>query len=203
MKFLDAKITPPLIPDEVIDKYHEVYSLGEIVHNEDVVLTLVKKGMKALIVDIRNNGGGLVDQSVQMADYFLDTGTNILIERDNKQRETITKAETKKKITMPTVVLVNEYSASASEIFSAAVKEKADNVTIVGTKTFGKWTIQTLHQFPDWASLKYTIGKRFPPSGLSIDHTWITPDVIVEFDASGYVNNDIDNQLEEAKSLFK
>ena len=78
---------------------------------------LVGKGIKALIVDIRNNGGGLVDQSVAMADYFLDYGTNILIEKNNKEQETTTKAKTKKKITMPTVVLVNGYSASASEIF--------------------------------------------------------------------------------------
>ena len=71
------------------------------------------------------------------------------------------------------------------------------------TTTFGKWTIQTLHDFDDWSSLKYTIWKWFPPSGISIDQVWISPDIVVAFDMDGYISNETDNQLEEAKILFK
>ncbi len=165
---------------------------------------LVKKGMKALIVDIRNNGGGLVDQSVQMADYFLDTGTNILIERDNKQRETITKAETRKKITMPTVVLVNEYSASASEIFSAAVKEKADNVTIVGTKTFGKGVIQGLYNLTDGSGLKITIEEYFTPDHNEINKVGVEPDYVVDdYQYTSKLETDKDTQYQKAVEVLK
>jgi carboxyl-terminal processing protease len=102
---------------------------------------------------------------------------------------------------MKVVVLVDWLTASAWEILTLALQEQI-NATVLGTKTFGKWSIQTLHEFPDGASLKYTIGKRFPPSGLSVDEIGITPDIVVDFDSTWYINDDVDNQLEEAKNLF-
>jgi carboxyl-terminal processing protease len=72
----------------------------------------------------------------------------------------------------------------------------------LGTNTFGKGTIQTLDEFSDWDSLKYTIWKRFPASDKNIDNIWIKPDITVEFDMESYLENNVDNQLEEAKSLF-
>ena len=165
---------------------------------------LVKKGIKALIVDIRNNGGGLVDQSISMADYFLDAGTNILIEKDNKQKETITKAKTRKKITMPTVVLVNGYSASASEIFSAALKEKADNVTIVGTKTYGKGVIQGIYNLTDGSGLKLTIEEYFTPDHNSINNVGVEPDVVVDdYQYTSKLDTEKDTQYKKAVEILK
>ena len=165
---------------------------------------LVKKGIKALIVDIRNNGGGLVDQSVAMADYFLDSGTNILIEKDNKQKETITKAKTKKKITMPTVVLVNGYSASASEIFAAAVKEKADNVTVVGAKTYGKGVIQAIYNLTDGSGLKLTIEEYFTPEHNTINNVGVEPDVVVDdYKYASKLDTEKDTQYKKAVEILK
>ena len=165
---------------------------------------LAKQGIKALIVDIRNNGGGLVDQSVAMADYFLDSGTNILIEKDNKQKETITKAKTRKKITIPTVVLVNEYSASASEIFSAALKEKADNVTIVGTKTYGKGVIQAIYNLTDGSGLKLTIEEYFTPDHNTINNVGVEPDVVVDdYKYASKLDTEKDTQYKKAVEILK
>ncbi len=165
---------------------------------------LAAQGIKALIVDIRNNGGGLVDQSTKMADYFLDKGTNILIEKNNKDQETITKAKTSKKITMPTVVLVNGYSASASEIFSAALKEKADNVTIVGTKTYGKGVIQAIYNLTDGSGLKLTIEEYFTPDHNSINKVGVEPDVVVDdYQYTSKLETDKDTQYKKAVEILK
>ena len=165
---------------------------------------LVNKGIKALIVDIRNNGGGLVDQSVKMADYFLDRGTNILIEKNNKDQETITKAKTEKKIKMPTVVLVNGYSASASEIFSAALKEKADNVTIVGSKTYGKGVIQGIYNLTDGSGLKLTIEEYFTPDHNSINKVGVEPDVVVDdYKYASKLDTEKDTQYKKAVEILK
>ena len=165
---------------------------------------LVNKGIKALIVDIRNNGGGLVDQSVKMADYFLDRGTNILIEKNNKDQETITKAKTEKKIKMPTVVLVNGYSASASEIFSAALKEKADNVTIVGSKTYGKGVIQGIYNLTDGSGLKLTIEEYFTPDHNSINKVGVEPDVVVDdYQYTSKLDTEKDTQYKKAVEILK
>ncbi len=165
---------------------------------------LVAKGIKALIIDIRNNGGGLVDQSVKMADYFLDKGTNILIEKNNKDQETITKAKTDKKIKMPTVVLVNGYSASASEIFSAALKEKADNVTIVGSKTYGKGVIQGIYNLTDGSGLKLTIEEYFTPDHNSINKVGVEPDVVVDdYKYASKLDTEKDTQYKKAVEILK
>lgn len=165
---------------------------------------LVVQGIKALIVDIRNNGGGLVDQSVAMADYFLDYGTGILIEKNNKDQETTTRAKTKKKITIPTVVLVNGYSASASEIFSAALKEKADNVTIVGTKTYGKGVIQGIYNLTDGSGLKLTIEEYFTPNHNSINNVGVEPDVVVDgYEYASKLDAENDTQYKKAVEILK
>jgi carboxyl-terminal processing protease len=165
---------------------------------------LASQGIKALIVDIRNNGGGLVDQSVTMADYFLDSGTGILIEKNNKDQETTTRAKTRKKITMPTVVLVNGYSASASEIFSAALKEKADNVTIVGTKTYGKGVIQGIYNLTDGSGLKLTIEEYFTPNHNSINNVGVEPDVVVDdYEYASKLDTENDTQYKKAIEILK
>jgi carboxyl-terminal processing protease len=73
---------------------------------------------------------------------------------------------------------------------------------LIGTQTFGKWSIQTMDEFPDGASLKYTVGKRYTPNGENIDITWATPDVVVEFDPDKYLKDMIDTQLERAKQVL-
>lgn len=102
---------------------------------------------------------------------------------------------------IPMVVLVDGLTASAGEIIALALREDI-GAQLVGTQTFGKWSIQTMDDFPDGASLKYTVGKRYAPNGENIDTTWATPDVVIDFDADQYTSKNIDNQLEKAKQVL-
>ena len=103
---------------------------------------------------------------------------------------------------MPVVVLVDGMTASAGEIITLALQEQI-GARVVGTQTFGKWSIQTLYDFADGDSLKYTVGKWYAPNGENIDEVGITPDVVVEFDVDQYKATRKDNQLEEAKNIIQ
>jgi len=110
---------------------------------------------------------------------------------------------------IPTVILVNWYTASAGEIITAAIKENNPNtVRLVWTQTFWKWTIQTLRWFPDGSSLKYTIWKWYTPKDENVCKKWVLPwnwfkpDVEIKFDPKLYKNKLIDNQLEKAKEVL-
>jgi len=170
---------------------------------ESIYNELVEKGMKKLIVDTRNNGGGLVNQATELADYFLERDTKILTEKTVTDSEIVTYAKTDKIVTMPTVVLVNKYSASATEIFAAALKEKASNVTIVGQTTYGKGVIQGLYQLTDGSGLKLTIEEYFTPDGNSINEVGVKPDEVVEgYQYLGKLDEEKDTQLQKAKEIL-
>lgn len=164
---------------------------------------LVKANLSGIIVDLRWNWGWLMNIAVLIASHFVPKWRIIVQSRYEWFTDEAYSSRWYGEFEwMKTVVLVDWLTASAWEIIALALQEQA-NATILGTQTFGKGTIQTLHDFKNGDSLKYTIWKWFPPSDISIDKIWITPDVVVEFDYTGYVDNDIDNQLEEAKNLFK
>lgn len=168
---------------------------------------LVNKGAKSLIVDLRNNGGGLVQEALEIGDLFTDKDQTLLIETDKEGKETVEKAKTDKTISLKTVVLVNEESASASEILAALLKEDCDNVIIVGTKTYGKGVIQTLYQLTDGSGLKITTNEYFTPKHNKINKIGITPDVEVEeskdfkFDVTIDIDKDV--QLKKAIEIAK
>jgi carboxyl-terminal processing protease len=103
---------------------------------------------------------------------------------------------------MNIVVLIDGMTASAWEIIAMALQEQAW-AKLLWTTSFGKWTIQTLDEFADGDSIKYTIWKWFAPSEKNINKIWVDPDIVVEFDVDNYISNNYDNQLEEAKSVFK
>lgn len=102
---------------------------------------------------------------------------------------------------MPLVVLVDGMTASAWEIIAMALQEQAW-ATLLGSQTFGKWSIQTMDEFTDGASLKYTVWKWYSPKGKNIDDIGVAPDILVEFDPDLYSTSRVDNQLEKAKTLF-
>ncbi len=162
---------------------------------------LENKGIKKLIIDIRNNGGGIVDESLEIADMIVEKGANLLITKDKNGKEEITKAEKNPIINMPIVVLINEYSASASEILAAALSENG-KATLVGTKTYGKGIIQELHQLSDGSGLKITTNEYFTPKYNAIHKIGIYPDI--ELELSEEIKNQVvleekdDNQLQKA-----
>lgn len=133
--------------------------------------------VSGLILDLRNNPGGLLDSALRMADLFLDSGDILhTVGADNVRRET-TKASTGYDITgIPMIVLVNQGSASASEIVAGALKNN-NRALVIGTQTFGKGTVQSLFGLRDGSAIKLTIAQYLTPGGISIQAVGITPDI--------------------------
>ncbi len=144
---------------------------------EKAVTDLREKGVKKFIFDVRYNPGGLLDQAIMIANMFLDEGKTILnVENRDGQIKSYkaSKDYGTFKITEPYVLLVNEGSASASEILAAALKESAD-AKLIGTKTYGKGTVQSVIEVGDNAELKYTMAKWLTPNKTWIHKTGIEP----------------------------
>ena len=163
----------------------------------------VNENVSGIVLDLRGNGGGLLPVAVDLAGHFLEPWT-LVVKTDFY---TYQKADYRAKgfgelKGFPIVVLIDKMSASASEILALALREQGSNVKILGTSSFWKGTIQTLKDFDDQTSLKYTVGKRFWPQWTSIDKIGITPDIEVAFDMTGYIEKKIDNQLEKALEVL-
>lgn len=165
---------------------------------------LKTKNIKSLIIDLRNNGGGIVEEAVNIADLFTTKNSTLLITTGKNTEEEITKAKKDKEIDMPIVILVNENTASASEILTAAIKENCDKVTIVGKTTFGKGVIQTIYTLTDGSGLKLTTNEYYTPKRNKINKIGIKPDVEVDFpeNESVYsIEKQKDTQLQKAIEL--
>lgn len=168
---------------------------------------LQKKGAKSLIIDLRNNGGGLVDQCLTIADYIVPKGATTLVTEDKNKKEQKTISNNEPIINVPIVILVNEYSASASEILTAAIKENT-NAKVVGTKTYGKGVIQGIYLLNDKKTgLKVTIEEYFTPKHNKINKQGIEPDINIELpeDLKKQANIDKkeDIQLKKALEILK
>lgn len=136
--------------------------------------------MKGIVVDLRNNPGGLLDQAIAVSDAFLDRGEIVSTrERDpmNTKRYTARKGDLAEGL--PMVVLINQGSASASEIVAGALKDHKRAV-VLGTKSFGKGSVQTVIPLKDHGAMRLTTARYYTPSGVSIQATGIEPDIIVE-----------------------
>ena len=162
--------------------------------------------LKGLIIDLRNNGGGIVDEALDMADLILDKDKIELISTNKNGEEEIKKSKSNPVINVPIVVLVNGNTASASEIFAAALKENG-KATIVGEKTYGKGVIQELISLRDGSGIKVTIEEYLTPNRNKINKVGITPDKEVTLPdtvTSIYnIEKTDDTQLQEAIKLFK
>ena len=167
---------------------------------------LEKKGIKKLIIDIRDNGGGIVDEALEIANMLTEKGSTLLITKDKNDKEEVTTATKNPIINLPTVVLMNEYSASASEILAGALKDNK-KATLVGTKTYGKGIIQELHQLSDGSGLKITVSEYYTPNHNEIHKIGITPDIEVDLseDAKKQITLEPkdDTQLQKAIEILK
>jgi carboxyl-terminal processing protease len=166
---------------------------------------LEKDGMKGLVMDVRNNPGGLLDSVVHILDRLMPPGLIVYTEDkyDNRTEESATDAS---KITVPMAVIINGNSASASEIFAGTIQDYKLG-TIVGTTSFGKGIVQKVIPLSDGTAVKLTISKYFTPKGRNIHGTGIKPDVEVELNEEMKkeitVPLDKDNQLQEAIKIVK
>lgn len=154
-----------------------------------------------VIVDVRGNGGWYLPKAIEIASFFVPQGELITTARYRAYPdEAFVSQGYGLWEDVPIVVLTDRLSASASEIVAASLRDQR-GATIVGTKTFGKWSIQSLHDLADGASLKITIGNRYTPLDESVTSVGLMPDREIEFDADGYVEG-IDNQLLKAKEVL-
>ena len=159
---------------------------------------LEDQGMERLIVDLRSNPGGNLDTVCDILDLMLPEGLIVYTEDKNGEWEEYTSDE-ENQFDKPLVVMMNGYSASASEIFAGAIQDYGLG-QIVGTQSYGKGVVQSVFDLQDGTSVKLTIAEYFTPNGRSIDGEGITPDVEVEYQYDEN-NPDADNQLEKAMEV--
>ena len=155
------------------------------------------KGINSVILDLRNNTGGVVEEAVKISELFIDKGNTVLRSYNKTEKETIIKSSSGKYKDINLVVLVNDYSASASEIVTAALKDNKA-ATIVGIKTYGKGVMQEIQPLFDGA-IKITIEEFKTPNGDKINKGGIKPDVEIEIDKDS--NEDL--QLQKAIEILK
>jgi len=167
---------------------------------EEKLDELLQKNIKSLIIDVRNNGGGIVTEAIDISELFISKGKTIMIELDKDSKEYKTIAKTDKKINsdIDIIILANENSASASEIFVGALKDN-EAAKIVGTKTFGKGVMQEIVPVSSGGALKLTIEEFRTPNGNVINKKGIEPDVVIEDNEE----TESDEQLQKAIEILK
>lgn len=160
--------------------YLRLTQFGEDVYKDVKVNleSLLKKGAKGIILDLRSNPGGALDQAVKIASMFIPKG-KVVSTKNKSGEENISYREGKYYGNFPLIVLINEGSASASEIVSGAIKDYKRG-KLIGEKSFGKGSVQTLLPLPDGDGIKLTIAKYYTPSGVCIHGVGIEPDIKVE-----------------------
>ena len=182
--------------------YISVSEFDEVTASQfkSAISELSKEGMEGLVIDLRDNPGGLLDVTCEMLDRMIKKG--LLVYTVDKYGKRVDEDATDSdSFDKPVAILVNGNSASASEVFSGAMKDyKA--ATLVGTKTFGKGIVQSIVPFGDGTAMKVTVSKYYTPNGVNIHGTGIEPDVVVELskDATknGKYDRKNDNQLNKA-----
>lgn len=161
---------------------------------------LQSQGMKGLVIDIRNNPGGLLDTVVGMLKYMLPDGLIVYTEDKQGNRKEY-KGQDNDEFNLPLAVIVNGNSASASEIFAGAIQDYGKG-TIIGTQTYGKGIVQTVKPLTDGSAIKFTIAKYFTPKGQDIHGKGVTPDMVVEYDTDADVDTQLDAAIKNVEAQF-
>lgn len=200
-----ADVTLPSVESEMLDNgigyiYIDSFETDTASQFEKALLTLESQGMKALIVDLRYNPGGMVTSVVQILDDILPEGLLVYIEDKYGNRQEY-KSDGGSHLDCPIAVLINGDSASASEIFAGAIKDYGYG-TLIGTTTYGKGIVQTIFPLEDGDAVKITTAKYFTPKGNFIHGVGIDPDIELEYE---YLDPDgeeydkaYDNQIQKA-----
>lgn len=198
------KVENPTVEYKMLEDnigYIAVSSFYEVTADQYIaaVKDLESRGMEGLVVDLRDNGGGLLDIAVDMLDYMLPAGKIVYTEDKDGNVTSEYTSTNEEQFTKPLAVLVNGYSASASEIFAGAIKDY-ELGTLVGTNTYGKGIVQRMFPLDDGSAIKLTIAKYFTPNGNDIHKVGIKPEIEVELDVESYRDSkgEKDNQLDAA-----
>lgn len=202
-----AMIEVPFLSYEMLEDnigYLNLYEFGAGV-GQDVAKALKdldKQGLEGIIIDLRTNPGGLLNEAVNVASSFMPKGPVVHICQRNGIKETLYVNRFMKHYELPLIVLVNGGSASASEIVAGAFQDTGVG-TLLGTKTFGKGTVQSVVPLSDGGAFKITVAKYYTPDDRFIHEDGIEPDIVEEFDIERYKADGTDNQLEKAIELLK
>jgi carboxyl-terminal processing protease len=163
------------------------------------VKSLEKKGARSFVLDLRDNPGGLLEEAVDVTSLFVPSG--IVVSVDSRVGDTISQRATGNDITdAPLVVLINGNSASASEIVAGALQDHG-RATLLGEKSFGKGSVQTVEQLSNGGAVKFTTAHYLTPKGRSIDGEGLTPDVVVKMDIEKQADPATDVQLKRALEI--
>jgi carboxyl-terminal processing protease len=180
-----AQVKQPTVRHDVLDKrigYLAITRFSEAT-SADVLAGLTKLrqqgALDVLVLDLRNDPGGLVDQAIAVADQFLDSGTIVTIRGRHGSVETQVAHKGGVAVGVPVVALVDQGTASAAEILAAALRDHG-RAQLVGVPTYGKGTVQTFYDLDDGSGLKLTTARYYTPSGKLLESNGITPDVLVE-----------------------
>lgn len=199
------KIESPTVKYELYDDktgYIQITEFDEITVDQfaEAMAALREQGMEGLILDLRANPGGNLSAVVEIARQMLPEGLIVYTEDRDGNRTEYT-CDGKNVFDMPLVVLINGYSASASEILAGAIKDYGIG-ELIGTTTFGKGIVQKVMSLSDGTALKLTVSTYFTPKGNNIHGIGVEPDEVYEFDGEEYYENGYDNQLEYAKKVI-
>lgn len=202
------RVNVPSVADKLLDNkigYIEIGTFGE--HTTDEFIkswnTLVLTGAEGMILDFRNNGGGYLDTAVDLASIVLPQNSPVVSIKDNniKKNQTLfTRVNAKSNTTIPIIVLINEYSASASEIFAGAMQDLGRAV-ILGDKSYGKGSVQEPFNLGDGSIIKITTARWYTPNDMSIDEKGITPDIRLNLTSKDYEDM-FDRQLKAAEIVI-
>jgi len=200
------KVESPTVNHEMLDNniaYIQITEFDQVTVDQFTEALAVCKGsdMEGLILDLRSNPGGSLSAVCEIARKILPEGLIVYTEDKYGEREELT-CDGSHEIQVPMVVLVNDYSASASEILAGAIQDYEKGI-LMGTQTYGKGIVQRVIALSDGSAVKLTISHYYTPKGRNIHEVGVEPDVIVEFDGEAYYNEGIDNQLEEAITYMK
>ncbi|MCR4729061.1 MAG: S41 family peptidase [Lachnospiraceae bacterium] len=180
--------------------YIQIKEFSEVAEPQfkEALADLKSKNVGGIIIDLRGNGGGNLSTVLNICEELLPKGLITYLEYKDGQRQEFT-CSGKHEIDIPMVVLVNGYSASASELMTGALRDHK-KATIIGTTTYGKGIAQSLYPFTDGTAVKLTTASYFTPNGECVHKKGITPDIELEFDSEKYYDeeNPVDNQLEYA-----
>lgn len=204
------EIIVPTVDSEIVDGFlHlKLYNFNEIAPQAfyDAGVNAVLNGAKGVILDLRNNPGGFLQVAIDLAGWFLERGQVVAIEDFRSADDLTFRANGNEAFKdLPVVIIVNQGSASASEILAGALRDNR-NVPLVGEKTFGKGSVQELFSLRDGSDLKITVAHWLTPKGTIIDKTGLEPDYKVEFtekDAEAEKDPQLDKALEIIKSLAR
>ncbi len=199
-------ITMKSIASKTLDSdigYIKLRTFGERTGKEfeTALNSLQESGIKGLIIDLRNNGGGYVNAAINISNIFLPKDEKIVSVKNKQGKEAPKLSRNSSPNTLPLVILVNKYSASASEITAGALKDHKRAV-LVGAKTFGKGSVQQVVPMKDGSAMKITVAHYTTPDGSDIDKKGLEPDYPVELDPKN-MGTDKDEQMQKAVDILK